>query len=167
MIDYDDILNPLSNCDYISESTELSSGIFWVLTDDMDISEYKFLYFDIPCDKYGVPSGDNSIELNSKNGLTYNHEKIWNTVIKNDSNYRNYNNKSFDYYPRGRVQISNNKAIIYLNPNINTPEIIDEIKRSFGLYPRNISKVRVNVDNSSHYKCWMDEGDILNLYISD
>lgn len=158
-----EILNILENItivydgdEYLTEAKELSSGIFWVLTDDRDLNSYEFIFFDIPCDTDGTPTGDHIMELNSKNGHTYNHKNVWETSIKNNSSYRPYNKKAYDYYPRGRVQISNNKADIYLNQNINIPNIINEIKTAFGLSAHNISKVRVVVDNSDHYQCWMD-----------
>ena len=142
--------------EYLSKAIELSSGIFWVLTDEIEIGTYRFIFFDIPCDVYGTPSGTHKMALNSKNGLTYNHKLLWETEVENNSSYRPYNKKAYDYYPRGRVQIANNKADIYLNPNINRPKIIEEIKQNFGLSSHSISKVRVINDNSAHYQCWID-----------
>jgi hypothetical protein len=143
----------------ITEARELCSGIFWVITEDSDISEYKLLMFDIPCDIYGVPSGGHVVPLNSKSGGTYNHKKLWDGSIKNNPAHKLYNKKTFDYYPRGRVEIANDRAIIYLNPNINIPTVISEIKSKFGLSRQNISDVRVSADNSAHYQCWLDWDD--------
>lgn len=136
---------------------ELSSGIFWVLTDDREIGSYTLLPFEIPCDIQGTPIGGHTMELNSKNGMTYNHKKVWETVVQKDSSYRPYNKRPYDYYPRGRVQITNNKAQIYLNQNICTESIVEEIKTVFGLSQNTISQIRVVVDNSAHYACWMDQ----------
>ena len=61
-----------------------------------------------------------------------------------------------NYYPRGRVEISHNKAVIYLNPHINKPDFIDEIIREFGLSSDNIPDVRVKNDGSEHYCCFLD-----------
>jgi hypothetical protein len=154
-----DLLKLPINGDLFTEAKELSSGIFWVITDNRDISDYKVIFFDIPCDIDGTPTGTHTIALNSKNELTYNHKKIWETEIKINSNHRPYNKKDYDYYPRGRVRIANNRADIYLNPNINKSNIIDEIKRSFGLSSHNISNVRIMNDNSTHYQCWIDRKD--------
>lgn len=151
-----DTLDKPIDVEHPGEAKGLSSGIFWVLTDDRNISSYKFLFFNIPCDGHGTPTGGHTMELNSKNRLTYNHKNVWETAIKNVSAYRPYNKKAYDYYPRGRVQITNKKADVYLNQNINRANIIDEIKTAFGLSDHNISKVRVMVDNSNHYQCWMD-----------
>jgi hypothetical protein len=133
---------------------QLCSGIFWILSDNDDLSEFILLKFDIPCDSNGVPKNTHSVELNSKSGNSYNHKKIWGSEIKNKS--APYRNKKYNYYPRGRVEISNNKAVIYLNPHINKPVFIDAIKKEFGLSDCNISEVRVKVDGSKHYKCFLD-----------
>ena len=112
--------------------------------------------FDIPCDSNGNPDNSHSIELNSKSGNTYNHKKLWESEVKNNSKYRPYNKKDYNYYPRGRVEISHNRAVIYLNPHINKPNFIDAIKEGFGLFTCNIPEVRVNIDGSEHYKCFLD-----------
>jgi len=140
--------------DYLAR--ELHSGVFWVISDFHDLSDYKLLVFEIPCDVNGKPVGTHSIELNSKSGSTYNHKKLWKDTIVGNSAHKPYNRKSYDYYPRGRVEISNDRAIIYLNPNIDKPFIINEIKNSFGLILENISEIRIIADGSNHYKCWMD-----------
>jgi hypothetical protein len=48
-----------------------------------------------------------------------------------------------------------NRAVIYLNPHINKPDFIDEVKREFGL-SHNIPDVRVKNDGSDHYRCFLD-----------
>jgi hypothetical protein len=148
-----------TNLQAITEAKELCSGIFWIISDDSDLNDYKLLMFEIPCDMYGNNFGKHKIELNAKSGGTYNHKRLWASEIKNNSLHKPYNRKDFDHYPRGRVEIANNKATIYLNPNINKPSIIREIKQRFGLIPHNIANVRVVVDNSAHYQCFIDRGD--------
>jgi hypothetical protein len=138
---------------HLNEAKQLCSGIFWVLSDNYDLSDYKLLIFDIPCDLNGKPDNTQSIELNSKSGNTYNHKKLWESEVKNNNKYRPYNKKDYNYYPRGRVEISNNKATIFLNSNINKPLFIDEIKEKFGL---SLPEVRINVDGSVHYQCFLD-----------
>jgi hypothetical protein len=62
-----------------------------------------------------------------------------------------------DYYPRGRVEIAHNRAVIYLNPHIAEPKFIDKIKEEFGLSADNIHEVCVNADGSEHYQCFLDK----------
>ena len=135
---------------------KLSSGIFWILSDHYDLSEFTFLKFSIPCDFNGIPDNTHSIELNSKSRNNYNHKKIWETEVKNNNKYRPFNKKDYNYYPRGRVEISRNRAIIFLNHYINTPKFTDIIKVEFGLVIHNISEVRIITDGSEHYKCFLD-----------
>jgi len=137
------------------EVKQLCSGVFWILSENNDLSNYKLLVFPIPCDPNGNPLNIHSIELNSKSGNTYNHKKLWESEVKNNNEYRPYNKKDYDYYPRGRVEISHNRAVIYLNPNINKQNIIDEIIRGFGLID-NIPEIQVKVDGSVHYQCFLD-----------
>jgi len=141
----------------LKKPQQLSSGIFWILSDNYDLSDLKFLMFKIPCDSNGNPNNTPSIKLNSKSGNTYNHKKIWDEEIKNNSEYRPYNKKDYDYYPRGRVEISNNRATIFLNPHINRSDFIKLIKQNFGLFPNNISDIRVITDGSTHYQCFLDK----------
>ena len=142
---------------YLKESPpELRSGVFWILSDNIDLTDYKLLMFEIPVDMYGNITGGASEELNAKSGATYNHKKLWDSAIKNNPSHKPYNKKSYDYYPRGRVEISNNRAMIYLNPNISEKRFISEIKQKFGLTQYNISEVRVHEDHSSHYRCFID-----------
>lgn len=68
------------------------------------------------------------------------------------------NNKKFNYYPRGRVQIANGKATIYANPNICTQDVMYFIIDMFNLSGSNgITKIRIIPDGSDHYKCYLDE----------
>ena len=136
---------------------QLCSGIFWILSDHYDLNVFKFLMFNIPCDSNGNPIITPSIKLNSKGGNTYNHKKIWEEEIKNNSEYRPYNKKDYDYYPRGRVEISNNRATIFLNPHISSSDFIELIKLNFGLLPDNISDIRIITDGSTHYQCFLDK----------
>ena len=127
----------------LNESSELCSGIFWIKDPSKPTSE---LFFQIPTDEYG----NTSAIFNSKNGFTYNHERTWAEL---------HQNKPFDYYPRGRVDIQNGTARIFINPSLNTTEIINLIKDEFNLNERNgIKKIKVLVDNSEHYKCHLDRG---------
>jgi len=139
-----------------TEVIQICSGIFWIISDYSDLSDFKLLVFKIPCDSNGNPYNTHSIELNSKSGNTYNHKKLWDYEVKKNNEHRPYNKKNYNYYPRGRVEISNNRAVIFLNPNINKAHFIDLIKLEFGLTACNISEVRVITDGSEHYQCFID-----------
>jgi hypothetical protein len=133
---------------------DLSFGIFWVITDNESLEDYKLLGFRVPCDTYGNPKEPPEIPLNSKSGTSYNHQMMWNTHIRNNPQHKPYNKKDFNHFPRGRVEVSKNKAVIYLNPNIIQDQILEDIQAEFGL--SNMPKARVVADNSAHYACFIN-----------
>ena len=76
------------------------------------------------------------------------HRKIWKKIKPQKCRY------PYNYYPRGRVEItSKNLCILYMNPNIGE-EYINEIMKKFGLE----SVEKIIYDNSSHYRSYLDIG---------
>ena len=132
------------------EDRELYKGIFWIV--DLDnIENNKKYCFVIPCSSDGT-STDFDYTYQAKSGDTYNHKKYWSMLPKEYTH-----NKPYNYFPRGRVEIANGKATIYLNPNIATQEVKEFIIDQFNLNEHNgIKKVRLFVDGSEHYKCYLD-----------
>ena len=111
---------------YISAmAKESSRGVFWLI--DGEIKAYPFF--------------EDSVDGVAKSGNTYNHKKLWEYVKPKGCN------KSFDYYPRGRVDFnSKGKPIIYMNHNI-YEKYISDLMIQFGLRERPI----VHYDYSDHY----------------
>ena len=70
---------------------------------------------------------------------SYSHEKLWEKYFVFGE---------FINYPRGRVvwDCTNNRAIIYIDRCINTPEVIEKIKSAFELK-------YFTVEFDSHYCC--------------
>lgn len=115
-----------------SMSKEMSRGVFWIIDGEL----LAFPFYD-----------DSAVGI-AKSGNTYNHKKLWSEIKPKGCN------KPYNYYPRGRVDISNKgKAIIYMNPNIDE-SLIPLIKSEFGI----IDNPVIRYDNSQHYKCYLDEG---------
>ena len=134
----------------LMESKDLYKGIFWIVDQD-NLDANKKYCFTIECTPDGNSTGLYGDHV-AKSGDTYNHKKYWGLLPKEYTH-----NKPFDYYPRGRVEISNGKATIYLNPNIATKEIMDFLVDQFNLNEHNgIKKARLFPDGSSHYKCHLD-----------
>ena len=110
-------------------------GVFWIVEEEL---------MAFPFDEkisYGI----------AKSGKTYNHKLLWEYIRPKGCN------KAFDYYPRGRVEISNGKAIIFATPRICTDNIIDLIKKRYSLSEENgIHTVMVIPDHSDHYMCFLD-----------
>lgn len=119
----------------MTKATEPSHGIFWVLAE----TETELTAQNIFC----------VAEAYSENGdkTIFNHKRVWQTVERKVTNGKPYN-----YYPRGRVEIKNGKATVWLNGNI--LHLSDEIIKIFAL--STLSQVRIKEDGSEHYKCHFD-----------
>ena len=106
-------------------------GVFWLLEDG---------------ELLAIPFEDGEVVGVSKSGDNYNHKLLWEHVKPRGCN------KPFDYYPRGRVEISNKgKPIVYMNYNIGE----DAIKRIMLAF--NLEEIpKIHYDGSEHYKCYLD-----------
>lgn len=118
----------------LSEDSQLYRGIFWIT--DIDNPYNNQLYFQIPCNSDGIDDDFNG--YTSKNNDSHNHKNLWTTLCS-----RLTNNKPYNYYPRGRVEIAHGKATVYLSPHINVADIQDWIIDKFNLNEHNgINKVK-------------------------
>ena len=134
----------------LREGRDLCKGIFWVK--DVDDIYGTGLFFPINCDINGEVQNDLDYNFSSNNGRTYNHEKLWKKLSPKITD-----NKKYDYYPRGRVEINRGKAIIYCSPYIACDELKDWCIDKFNLTAFNgIKSIRIVSDGSSHYKCFLD-----------
>ena len=134
----------------LQEDSNLYKGIFWIV-DESDPYNNSSYCFKIDSD----PSGD-ALALDdigiAKSGSTYNHQLVWSQLPRSLTHGKPYN-----YYPRGRVELHNGVAKIFLNGNINCGDVITFLKHEFNLTTHNgIKKVQVIEDNSSHYLCYLD-----------
>lgn len=62
--------------------------------------------------------------------------------------------KSFDYYPRGRVELRRKRAYLFLSPHLCRENVVRQVKVSFGLEQM---RVILKADGSRHYRCYLDE----------
>lgn len=135
----------------LNEDAELYKGIFWIPDIDNPNKDYCFKIYS---NADGDTIQDPELQINAKSGNTYNHKETWKKLPSSLTKNHKYN-----YYPRGRVEIHNQVAKIFLNGNINIEEIIYFIKKEFNLTLINgIKKVTVIEDNSFHYLCYLDDG---------
>ncbi len=135
-----------------AEDTALCRGIFWIK--DIDDVYGSGLYLQIPCYRNGSISPDFEIPqpMSSKNSDNYNHRNFWTTLSRKETD-----GKPFDYYPRGRIEIHNGTAVVYLSPHIPLDELEKWLIDKFNLTSSNgIKRMKFNRDYSAHYKCWLD-----------
>ena len=121
----------------------LYKGIFWFTGDGLICRKTA-------CDNTGNPT--EPAEFSSKSGENFNHAAEWEKLSKSQTG-----GKPLNYYPRGRVEIKNGKAVVYLNPALNEQAVIEKIVDEFGLSV--ISQVSVKADGSRHYEalCMKDK----------
>ena len=119
-------------------------GIFWFINEDGP----KLLSIKVLCDETGKPLED--VNFSSKSGENFNHKLEWDTLPDSVKN-----SKSFDYYPRGRVEIKNSKIRIFANPVLLTEKNKELIITEFGLVEV-LDRVQIIADNSSHYSYKVD-----------
>ena len=62
--------------------------------------------------------------------------------------------KAFDYYPRGRVELRQGRAYLFLSPLLCREEVVLQVKDAFGL---DQLPVLLKADGSRHYRCYLDE----------
>lgn len=121
------------------------SGVFWIIDpDNVDSSrEYCFL---IPTSPEGKVDNDGS--LNAKSGITYNHEKLWNSLPRSMTR-----GKRFDHFPRGRVQIRNGVAKVFYNPSLDSEDFRRFITDRYNLLrSAGIVAIKWHPDFSRHYR---------------
>lgn len=83
----------------------------------------------------------------ARSGVTYNHQKLWELV-------RGSRGKSYNYYPRGRVDVDNRgQPVIYMSPRV-PPALLVEIQEVFAIKSQSL----LRYDNSRHYRCHLDDG---------
>ena len=126
----------------------LYKGVFWIK--DIDSAEVSSVCLKALCDIQGDFTDVSSINIGalSKSKENFNHQKAWQTLDRSVTE-----NKPYNYYPRGRVEIRNSNAVIYANPTIATEELKEWAVSAFNLTEENgIKKVILKADGSNHYK---------------
>ena len=128
----------------------MSKGIFWFLCAVDQKGELRFtgeiLSLPVRCDEDGNPVV--SVSFNSKNGCSNTHKASWWTVTAGRKDLRRI---PWNHFPRGRVEISRGRALVFLNPRIlGCGNYLERIMETFGIA---CLDVKVKIDNSAHYQC--------------
>ena len=113
-------------------------GIFW-------LKDGETLAVKVLCDSLGDPL--EPCVFSSKSGKNFNHKKEWE---------RFHIPLPYNYYPRGRVEIANNKATVFLHPDLCADPVKVAIADCFCL--KGI-KISWKADGSNHYKSLQIEGE--------
>ena len=84
------------------------------------------------------------------NAVSNNHQRFWGTLPHSLTGRMSYN-----YFPRGRVELRHGKVVVYLNPTLCTPEIFARIRHAFSLPDE--MQVSFKADGSQHYRSIQEE----------
>jgi len=127
---------------------KLYRGIFWI----KDTNSFTSVVIKTECNSNGFFTIVPDFKLLAKSGTEFNHQAAWSTLPKRETG-----NKLYNYYPRGRVEIRNSKAVIYANGNIADEKLLKWTINQFNLTKENgIEKVEIKADMSNHYLCHLD-----------
>lgn len=121
----------------------MRKGIFWCANFDTECPE--LITVSAACDKNG--DSKELVRFSSKSGNNFNHRPEWERLDRSITAGR-----PFNYYPRGRVEIKNGKATVFLNPAINKECIVYRIMDAFELMTRELNCINIKSDGSSHYR---------------
>lgn len=121
----------------------MRKGIFWCANLDTECPE--LITVSAACDKNG--DSKELVRFSSKSGNNFNHRPEWERLDRSITAGR-----PFNYYPRGRVEIKNGKATVFLNPAINKECIVYRIMDAFELMTGELNCINIKSDGSSHYR---------------
>ena len=116
----------------------IKKGLFWRVDDSI-------ITVAVECDENGNALED--VEYSSKSGDNFNHNAEWAKLPRSVTG-----GHDFDYYPRGRVEIKNGKATLWIPPSLESA--VEVIKTEFGLTFADVD-FEYKLDHSLHYdpKC--------------
>ena len=122
----------------------MKKGLFWCK--DPMAPALELITISVSCDSNGAPT--EPAVFTAKSGENFNHKLEWQRLGKDVTG-----GQPFDYYPRGRVEVRNEKITIYLNPDLNTEHVLGKIKEEFELIDIHENmRLEVNSDGSKHYR---------------
>lgn len=121
----------------------MRKGIFWCANFDTECPE--LITVSAACDKNG--DSKEPVRFSSKSGNNFNHRLEWERLDRSITAGR-----PFNYYPRGRVEIKNGKATVFLNPVINKECVVLRIMDAFELMTGELNCINIKSDGSSHYR---------------
>ena len=117
-------------------------GLFWV-SEDGTLITYK-----IRCDTDGIPLTPD-LPYNSRKGNSFAHKNTWEETVKEQP--RAIRSKTWNHFPRGRVEIKDSKVTVYHNPTLSSQEFEQKIKDEFDLNDE-VLIILFIPDHSKHYR---------------
>lgn len=125
------------------EDESYFKGPFWIIA--KSIPDILLGQFEIEAKKY-LCTYEGELNRTRPNRKFETHEAVWQN-IKNK-----YNNVSYKYYPRGRVEAYKGVAYINIHSILNTPKVIDMIRKTYCIEELPYKIGLNDVDQGSHYE---------------
>jgi len=124
----------------------LFKGLFWC-TEDGTLIVYK-----TQCDTNGIPLNPD-LPYNSRRRDSFTHKATWEEAARNQP--RETRSKTWNHFPRGRVEIKASKVNVYHNPVLASQIFEQQIIDEFELAEQK-SAIRFIPDHSRHYMDKLD-----------
>ena len=121
-------------------------GPFWIIGNSVkDIFKGNF---NIIGEKIAVNFKGDYLDSTLKRKGSTSHSALWQKYEKD------FGNKSYTYFPRGRVRLYDGEVYIHINSKMNTPKVIDAIIKFYNL--QKFSQENINIEHDdelqgSHY----------------
>ena len=126
---------------------KIYEGIFWIKQDERG----RFIPITVKaeCDEFGNVL-DERVNFSSKFEESFNHKEEWKIFEAMPGG--EYHGLPYNYYPRGRVEINNKKAMVYLSSALCNEYIQGLILEEFGVVKNDV-EVTFVIDSSLDCKC--------------
>ena len=125
------------------EDESYFKGPFWIVA--YSIPDILLGNFSIVADKH-LCTYEGELNRTRATRKFETHESVWKELKQQ------YNNVEYKYYPRGRVEVYKGTAYINIHSILNTPKIIDTIRKEYCI-EKLPYKIGLNdVDQGSHYE---------------
>ena len=78
-----------------------------------------------------------------------NHKDAWAVYIQPSK--KCFRQVAYNFYPRGRVVIRNDRATVFLNQHIASEQVVQKVCDAFSL-----TEPKIHAEGGHHYQCFMD-----------
>ena len=126
----------------------MRKGIFWCTNFDSECPE--LITVSVVCDKNG--DSQETVQFSSKSGDSFNHRLEWERLDRKITG-----GQSFNYYPRGRIEVKNGRIKIFASSVIvGSEEYKEAVCRAFYYNPDRKDIIWI-ADDSEHYSYVSEE----------
>ena len=114
----------------------MNEGLFWVICSMVDDA----IDWDVEWSLYHLYAKSDSIS----------HKDAWTQIVQPEN--KEFRRLDFDYYPRGRVVVKNDRATVFISRHIVIDEVLEIINTTF-----NLTTPKIHAEGGKHYQCFLDK----------